>query len=154
MPEDDATSPDLSGECRRLPHPRALAFLGDAVFELHVRQVAVAKGLSHSDELHRFTTARVNATRQSELLHHLKPHLTEPELDIIRQARNQAVGSSRRNDQNIYRQATGLEALMGALSLTDPTRLDALWAILDPLLQADEQASGKLVEAEPADSSE
>lgn len=123
-----------------LPHPRALAFLGDAVFELHVRQLAVARGMSQSDDLHRFTTARVNAARQADLLAALQDHLSEPEKDIVRQARNQAVGASRRHDQALYRQATGFEALIGALFLTDPVRLQALWQLLEPVLCQPEAA--------------
>lgn len=126
------TGPEMTPS---LPHPRALAFLGDAVFELHIRQHAVRQGFSRSDDLHRYATARVNAARQADLLSALEPHLTEAEKEIIRQARNQAVGASRRNDQALYRQATGFEALLGALFISDPERLAELWGHLDPLLE-------------------
>ncbi len=125
-----------------LPHPRALAFLGDAVFELHVRQLAVSQGMSQSDDLHRFTTARVNAARQANLLALLHDHLSEPERDIVRQARNQAVGASRRHDQALYRQATGFEALVGALFLSNPARLQAVWQLLEPVLRLDAPSEG------------
>src|SRR5690348_5824002 len=98
-----------------LPHPRALAFLGDAVFEIFLREMAVEKGLSHSKDLHVFTTTLAKASAQVELLHYLKPHLTEAEAEIIRQGRNVGVSSGRRADQSAHRQATGLEALFGAL---------------------------------------
>jgi ribonuclease-3 family protein len=111
-----------------LPHPRALAFLGDAVFEIFLREMAVARGLSQSKDLHTFTTERARATAQVALLHELKPLLTEAELEIVRQGRNVAVSTARRSEQAAHRQATGFEALLGALYLTDQKRLEHLLA--------------------------
>jgi ribonuclease-3 family protein len=119
---------------QNLPHPRALAFLGDAVFEILLREMAVGQGLSHSKDLHAFTTQRARAEAQVALLHQIKPHLTEAELEIIRQGRNITVSTGRRAGQAAHRQATGFEALMGALYLTDRERLYALWHRMEPLL--------------------
>ncbi|WP_303672670.1 ribonuclease III domain-containing protein [Vampirovibrio chlorellavorus] len=117
-----------------LPHPRALAFLGDAVFELFLRELAVAQGLSQSRDLHDFTTRHAKASAQVALFHQLKPHLTEAELELVRQGRNVGVGTGRRSDQAAHRQATGLEALLGALALQQPSRLSELWALARPWL--------------------
>lgn len=122
-------------DSQNLPHPRALAFLGDAVFEIFLREQAVAQGLSQSKDLHAFTTARAKATTQVALLHELQPHLTEAELELIRQGRNVGVNAARRADQAAHRQATGLEALLGALYLTDRDRLQAVLALSSPLLE-------------------
>jgi ribonuclease-3 family protein len=113
-----------------------LAFLGDAVFEMFIRERAVQQGLSHSKELHAFTTALANANAQVALMHYLKPHLSEQELEWIRQGRNVGVSAGRRSDQSAHRHATGFEALLGALYLTDRTRLVTLWAMAESYWQA------------------
>ncbi len=120
-----------------LPHARALAFLGDAVFELFLRELAVGQGLSHSKDLHDFTVRRAKASGQVELLHHLKPWLTEAELEMVRQGRNVGVSAGRRADQAAHRQATGFETLIGALHLSNPARLAELCELAKPLLMQD-----------------
>lgn len=120
-----------------LPHPRALAFLGDAVYEIFLRQwVVEQQGAAQSKELHGFTVMLARASAQVALLHFLQPNLTAEELEIIRQGRNVGVGSSRRAEQATHRQATGFEALLGALHLQHPERLAALFILSKPFLQA------------------
>jgi len=125
---------------QNLPHSRALAFLGDAVFEILIREWAVEKGFSHSRDLHGFTTQHAKASAQVSLLHALKPYLTDAEQELIRQGRNVGVGAARRADQAAHRQATGFEALLGALYLSDKKRLSDLWEIMQPLLEAQTDA--------------
>jgi 23S rRNA maturation mini-RNase III len=55
---------------------------------------------------------------------------------MIRQGRNIGVGVSRRSEQAIHRQATGFEALLGALHLQQPERLKVLLQLAKPFLQA------------------
>jgi len=120
-----------------LPHPRALAFLGDAVYEIFLREWAVElHGKAQSKDLHGFTVKLARATAQVALLHYLQPSLTEQELEVIRQGRNIGVGVSRRSEQATHRQATGFEALLGALHLQQPQRLQALFQLAKPFLQA------------------
>lgn len=126
---------------RDLPHPRALAFLGDSVYELKIRAWAVASGLSHSRDLHAFTTAKAKATMQVALLHHIKPELTEAEWELVRQGRNVGVSAGRRSDQSAHRQATGLEALIGGLYLANPQRLAQLWTLMQAFLASPEAES-------------
>lgn len=104
------------------------------MFELFLRELAVGQGLSHSKDLHDFTVKRARASGQVELLHHLKPLLTEAELEVIRQGRNVGVSVGRRADQAAHRQATGFEALIGALHLNNPGRLAELWGLSRALL--------------------
>ena len=136
LPSDEAgavAGPGFSD----LPHPRALAFLGDAVYEIFLRQWAVeVHGNAQSKELHGFTVTLARATAQVALLHYLQPQLTADELEIIRQGRNVGVGTSRRAEQATHRQATGFEALLGALHLQRPERLQTLFALARPFLQA------------------
>jgi ribonuclease-3 family protein len=91
--------------------------LGDAVYELWVREEAICHS-DKSQDLHRFTTARVNADTQARLLEELSPTLSELEMDLIRRAQNMPVPASRRSNQAIYRKATAFEALVGWWYLT------------------------------------
>lgn len=118
-------------------HPRMLAHLGDAVYELRVRELAVELcGHQKLDDLHRFTTQRVQATFQAQLLDILMPDLTEAEQTMVRQARNIPTTARRRSDQQSHRQATALEALIGALYRDNPERLQELWQRLEPYFTA------------------
>lgn len=95
-----------------VPHPRALAHLGDAVYELWVREAAIALS-DKSDILHRYTTNRVKAATQSQLLETLFDTLPPDEQAIVKRARNLPVPTGRRSNQGVYRQATAFEALVG-----------------------------------------
>ncbi len=136
-PDDVEARTEVWPGFNQLPHPRALAFLGDAVYEIFLREWAVAlHGKAQSKALHGFTVMLARASAQVALLHHLQPYLTPTELELIRQGRNVGVGSSRRAEQATHRQATGFEALLGALHLQQPDRLQALLALAKPFLQA------------------
>jgi len=103
--------------------PRLLAHLGDAVFHLYEREREIFASASVK-EAHR--RARVDAQAQADLLDLISPHLTEPELEIVRRARNVKPTASRRTDQGVYRKATAFEALLGYLHLTDKERLEQI----------------------------
>ena len=124
----------MSDNFQNLPHPRALAFLGDAAFEMFLRELAVEKGFSHSKDLHAFTSALAKASAQVTLLYALTPQLTEAELELIRQGRNVGVSAGRRSDQAAHRQATGFETLIGALHLQNPQRLAEVLEAAKPFL--------------------
>jgi ribonuclease-3 family protein len=128
----------VSEKFQNLPHPRALAFLGDAVFEIFLRELAVAQGFSQSKDLHAYTTARAKATAQVVLMHALNEQLTDEESEIIRQGRNVTVSAARRAEQAAHRQATGFEALLGALYLTDRERLNQIFEWAKPILDKNE----------------
>lgn len=115
-------------------HPRVLAYLGDAVFELHIRKHAIAQPTNQTEDLHAYVTKRVRAEAQAEWLALLEPQLTETEKDIARRGRNVTLGASRRGNQTTHRQATAFEALIGYLSLKDPDRLRQLLDRLDGAL--------------------
>lgn len=103
-------------------HPRVLAHLGDAVYELWVREAAVAHHHSVHD-LHRYTTQRVKAQTQADLLEALTLSLTNEEQDLVRRAQNMPVTTGRRSNQALHRKATALEALIGYWYLSDPEKL-------------------------------
>jgi ribonuclease III family protein len=105
-------------------NPVSLAFLGDAVYELVMRQRLLFPPKRVQD-YHQQVVAEVRAEQQSYYLKQLEPHLTEAEKEVVRRGRN-ASPKSRRVDPGIYQRATGLETLVGYLYLTDLPRLEAL----------------------------
>ncbi|MDF2836558.1 MAG: ribonuclease [Paenibacillus sp.] len=99
-----------------LINPVVLAYMGDAVFELLVRQYLISLPNNKSHHLHSEATKRVSAKAQRALLERLQPLLTEEEADIARRGRNAKSGTPPKNaDPADYRQATALECLFGYL---------------------------------------
>lgn len=113
--------------------PRALAFLGDAVFELHVRMQILAtedKGL----DLHRASVQRVKAQAQANLARAVKEHLRSDEADVFQRARNAKVPLPQKQNPADYRLATAWEAVLGYLHLSgQEERLAELLALGDRL---------------------
>lgn len=105
--------------------PTALAYLGDAVYELYIRSHYLLP-LKRSHTYHRLVVAQVRAETQALHLRSITSHLNSTELEIVRRGRNAATGRPRRVDPEIYQQATSLETLMGYLYLTDSCRLQQL----------------------------
>lgn len=102
--------------------PLALAYIGDAVYELFVRSRLLLPP-RRVRTFHRQVVEHVRAEQQAHYLECLKPHLSDAELDVMRRARNAASGRKVRASLRDYRQATAFEALLGHLYLTDPHRL-------------------------------
>ncbi|MEM0951562.1 MAG: ribonuclease III domain-containing protein [Cyanobacteria bacterium P01_H01_bin.74] len=126
--------PELT-DWQSLPHPRALAFLGDSVFEIFLRKLAISHtGSTQSDVLHEFTKQWANAEAQAFLLLQLMPSLTVAEQVLVRQARNTPVGSTRRKKQRQHRQATAFEALLGALHLSHPAKLAQIQQAIETII--------------------
>ena len=108
--------------------PLALAYIGDGIYELVIRNVTVRQGSRQVNKLHRDTSRLVKAQAQSEMMKTLLPLLTEQEADIYRRGRNAKSFSVAKNASvGDYRRATGFEALMGYLYLQgDMERLSEL----------------------------
>ena len=102
---------------------RNYAHIGDAVWELFIREYTVYK-TQNAKLLHKLTTERVRASYQAELLQLIYDELTDDEKDFARRARNTSIPIGRRNNQNEYRHATAFEALIGFWYLHNKTRLD------------------------------
>ncbi|MBF1988287.1 Mini-ribonuclease 3 [Fischerella thermalis] len=105
--------------------PAALAYLGDAVYELYVRMYYLLPP-QRSESYHRLVVAQVRAETQALHLRSLTPHLRHSELEIVRRGRNATTGRPKRLDPEIYQQASSLETLIGYLYLTDQPRLAEL----------------------------
>ena len=119
----------LSASQVRSLSPLALAYVGDAVYELHMRSYLLMPP-KQIRAYHRQVVDQVRAEQQAYYLGCLKPHLTEDELDVVRRGRNAAANRKTRASLQDYQKATALEALIGYLYLTDPQRLTQVLAHL------------------------
>ena len=100
--------------------PLTLAYIGDGVFDLVIRSVVVGKGNTRANQLHQRTSQIVKAHTQAEIIEFLQDQLTEEEADVYRRGRNAKSPTMAKNATMAdYRKATGLEALVGYLYLTD-----------------------------------
>jgi ribonuclease III family protein len=99
------------------PSPLTLAYVGDAVYELYVRVHLVEReGMTRNFQP--AATGLVRASVQSRILGALEPHLTEEELNVVRQGRNANIGQIPKSASMIdYRRATAFECLLGHLLL-------------------------------------
>ena len=116
--------------------PASWAYIGDAVYELYVRQAYLLPP-KRLQLYHQSVVAQVRAETQAHQLQMLEPLLTQNEQDVIRRGRNATNRFPKRLDPQIYQQATSLETLVGYLYLTDPERLSELIAYLN--LGSDDQ---------------
>jgi ribonuclease-3 family protein len=110
-----------------------LAHIGDAVYELMTRSALCKEGHTAVQELHKRTTARVNAAAQARAAERILPLLDEAESAVFRRGRNTHVNSiPHAANVGQYHAATGLEALFGWLYLQGRTeRLNELFALSD-----------------------
>ena len=105
--------------------PLQLAWLGDAVWELHQR-LRYCQKPGRSKDLHIAVVAEVNAEAQANALIELEHHFSELEKDLVRRGRNKAGRGPRNGDPSIYAKATGFETMIGWLFLNNPRRLAQL----------------------------
>lgn len=99
--------------------PVTLAFVGDAVYSLYVRQKLVLTADYPSGTLQKMSSADVSAHGQNDLLRRIEPQFTEEEAAIFKRGRNAKKPSHAKNaDLSEYNNSTGLEAVIGWLYLT------------------------------------
>lgn len=105
----------------------ALAYLGDAVLEIHIRDYVIRMGKTKIDQLHRSAVKFVNAKAQSKVYDSIQGMLKDDELMIIRKGRNAKKNIPKNVDMVDYRKSTGVEALLGYLFLKgDNDRINEL----------------------------
>lgn len=113
---------------------RALAWLGDAEFEVRVRRRLLARTDLPADRLDAIKTRIVRASSQAAALDAIWDELTPDEQDLARRARNARVAGSPRGDVRTYRAATAFEALVGGWCADG--RADRFETVVTPWLDA------------------
>lgn len=114
-------------------NPVTLAFVGDAVFSLYVRERLTLEVGGKTSDLQRISAKAVSAQGQSAFLEKLFPMFTETEADVFRRAKNAKKGTKSKSASHLeYNRSTGFEAVVGFLYLTGQTaRIKALFSGID-----------------------
>ena len=100
--------------------PLNLAFIGDCVYEMLVRESLVLNANRPVNDLHRESVKYVSAKAQTLAYDKIKDILTEQEIAVYKRGRNAKVGHNPKSaSQSEYHIATGVEALFGYLYLTE-----------------------------------
>ena len=109
-----------------------LAYLGDAVYELHIRNFLIESGLAKVNELQSASLNYVSAKSQRRILEELitNGYLTESEIEIVNRGRNASSHSSKTTDIITYKKATGFECLIGYLYKNDLERCNEILTII------------------------
>lgn len=109
--------------------PLTLAFIGDSVFDLIIRTYVVESGNAPVNKLHHRCTKLVQAGAQARLYHSIKDMLSEEEMAVFKRGRNAKSFTTAKNAGLLeYRTATGIEALIGYLYLTN--RIDRIMELM------------------------
>ncbi len=103
-------------------NPVVLAFVGDAVYSLFVREKLTFNSDAKSGELNKLAVKEVKATAQAEFFKEISELLTEDETIIFKRARN-AKKTTRAKNASVaeYNVSTGFEAVLGFLYITGQT---------------------------------
>ena len=112
--------------------PLNLAFIGDCVYEMLVRESLVLNANRPVNDLHRESVKYVSAKAQTLAYDRIKDMLTEQEIAVYKRGRNAKVGHNPKSaSQGEYHIATGVEALFGYLYLTEQVeRIKELFNII------------------------
>lgn len=115
-----------------------LAYLGDTIYENYVRRFLINKGIGNVNDLQTESISYVSAKAQANFLISMMDEgfFSEEEINVIKRARNYKSSSHPKNcDIVTYKYATGLEALIGYLELSNKrSRIDE---IMDEILKED-----------------
>ena len=100
--------------------PLTLAYIGDAVYEIIIRTYIVGKGNAPVERLHKRSSRLVKAETQANLIMAIEDQLTVEEHAVYKRGRNAKSYTMAKNaTMSDYRKATGCEALVGYLYLTE-----------------------------------
>lgn len=126
--------------------PLTLAFTGDAVFSLYVREMLVCDANRPVGKLHKLSVNWVKAEAQSKGMRAIVPLLTEKETEVFKRGRNAHTSHTPKNQSGCdYHYATGFEALVGYLYLKDETeRLSLLLNEVIKAIEVDESEKASL----------
>ena len=112
--------------------PLNLAFVGDTVFDLFVREKLVCEANRPVNKLHNKAASVLKASSQARAAERIRERLTEQEQNVLRRGRNAHVNHKAKNmSEADYHLATGLEALFGYLYLKGETeRLNEIFEMI------------------------
>jgi len=124
----------------------ALAYIGDAVYEVYIRKHVLSKGSVHVDVLHQKSVEYVRADGQAAALKRIFDRLTPDEQALVKRARNHKSSSRPKStDPVTYKWATAMEALVGYLYIENQSRrLDEImdWVIREIGHMKNEEKNG------------
>lgn len=126
--------------------PLTLAFTGDAVFSLFVREMLVCEANRPVGQLHKLSVNWVKAEAQSKGMRAILPLLTEKETEVFKRGRNAHTSHTPKNQSGCdYHYATGFEALVGYLYLKDEAeRLNLLLNEVIKAIEVDESEKASI----------
>jgi ribonuclease-3 family protein len=121
----------------------ALAYIGDAVYEVYIRSYLLGKGEVKPQQLHKLATQYVSAKAQATAMFALLEHqeLSEEEQGVVRRGRNSKMGAVPKNtDIQTYPYGTAFETLIGFLYLSQEH--ERMSELIDQSISIIEQAKG------------
>jgi len=98
----------------------SLAYLGDAIYELRIREYILQKGIQNVNKLHRYAIKFTSGESQAKIMEYLLVNnlLNEEEINYYKRGRNSHHSKNRRSiSVTSYKMATGFEAMIGFLYL-------------------------------------
>ena len=113
-----------------------LAYLGDCVYELYIREFLIKKGIAKVEDLQKEAIKYVSAKSQNKILNFLinNNYLDDDEIDIVKRGRNYKRANHPKNTDIItYKNSTGFESLIGFLYLEN--KLERLEKIIKYILE-------------------
>ena len=121
--------------------PVTLAYVGDAVFELMVRERLVLDGGMPAGKLHQASVCRVKAAAQALAYQAVLDAATQPEREILRRGRNVSLSRLPKScTPDEYHKATAIEALLGYLYLGgEQQRLEEIFWLINEQIAAKEK---------------
>lgn len=105
---------------------QTLAYIGDAFYELQIRQHLINKGYTKVKVLHNEAIKYTSGSAQASIINNMieNEYLSELEFKIFKRGRNHSSSGRKNVDAKTYTTSTGFEALIGYLYLNDLKRLD------------------------------
>ena len=112
----------------------SLAYVGDAIYELKIRQYLLGKGFQDVNKLHKYAVKFTSGESQALIVDYLIKNnlITEEEISYFKRGRNSSHSKNRRSISVIsYKKATGFEAMIGYLYLSNQEeRLEVLMGMI------------------------
>lgn len=106
----------------------ALAYIGDAIYELKIREYLINKGYTNVNDLHNMAVNFTSSKAQASIINYLIDNklINKEEIRLFKRGRNQSSSGRKNVDAKTYTYATGFESLIGYLHLNDDKRLNEI----------------------------